>query len=41
MPNNDYDIDKKVEISADEMCNVVAKQWKKIRLILLLRSPLA
>nr|DAV59047.1 MAG TPA: hypothetical protein [Bacteriophage sp.] len=25
MPNNDYDIDKKVEISADEMCNVVAK----------------
>lgn len=25
MPNNDYDMDKKVEISADEMCNVVAK----------------
>ena len=25
MPNDDYDMDKKVEISADEMCNVVAK----------------
>jgi hypothetical protein len=25
MPNNDYDMDKKVEISADEMCNVIAK----------------
>lgn len=25
MPNNDYDMDKKVEISADEMCKVIAK----------------
>lgn len=25
MPNNDYDIDKKIEISANEMCNVIAK----------------
>lgn len=25
MPNNDYDMDKKVEISADEMCRVIAK----------------
>ena len=25
MPNDDYDMDKKVEISADEMCNVIAK----------------
>ena len=25
MPNNDYDMDKKVEISADEMCNIIAK----------------
>lgn len=25
MPNNDYDMDKKVEISAGEMCNVIAK----------------
>jgi hypothetical protein len=25
MPNNDYDMDKKIEISADEMCNVTAK----------------
>ncbi len=25
MPNNDYDMDKKVEISADEMCKVTAK----------------
>lgn len=25
MHNNDYDMDKKVEISADEMCNVIAK----------------
>lgn len=25
MFNNDYDMDKKVEISADEMCNVIAK----------------
>nr|DAU08934.1 MAG TPA: hypothetical protein [Caudoviricetes sp.] len=25
MPNDDYDMDKKVEISADEMCNIIAK----------------
>lgn len=25
MPNNDYDMDKKVEISTYEMCNVIAK----------------
>ena len=25
MPNNDYDMDKKVEISADEMCKVTSK----------------
>lgn len=25
MPNNDYDMDKKVEISADEMCKAIAK----------------
>lgn len=25
MPNNDYDMDKKIEISADEMCRVVAE----------------
>lgn len=25
MPNNDYDMDKKIEISADEMCKVTAK----------------
>mgnify|MGYP000812435048 FL=1 len=25
MPNNDYDMDKKVEISAGEMCNIIAK----------------
>ena len=25
MPNNDYDMDKKVEISTDEMCKVIAK----------------
>lgn len=25
MLNNDYDMDKKVEISAGEMCNVIAK----------------
>ena len=25
MPNNDYDMDKKDEISADEMCNIIAK----------------
>ena len=25
MPNNDYDMDKKVEISADEMCNVISE----------------
>lgn len=25
MHNNDYDMDKKVEISADEMCNIIAK----------------
>lgn len=25
MPNNDYDMDKKFEISADEMCRVVAE----------------
>lgn len=25
MPNNDYDIDKKIEISANEMCDVIAK----------------
>lgn len=25
MPNDDYDMDKKVEISADEMCKVTAK----------------
>ena len=25
MPKNDYDMDKKVESSADERCNVVAK----------------
>ena len=25
MPNDDYDMDKKVEISADEMCRVIAK----------------
>lgn len=29
MPNNDYDIDKKVEISAAEMCNVVAKTMEE------------
>ena len=25
MPNDDYDMDKKVEISADEMCKVISK----------------
>lgn len=25
MPNDDYDMDKKVEISADEMCRAIAK----------------
>lgn len=25
MPNDDYDMDKKVEISVDEMCKVTAK----------------
>lgn len=25
MPNNDYDMDKKIEISTDEMCKVTAK----------------
>lgn len=25
MPNNDYDMDKKIEISADEMCKVTVK----------------
>lgn len=25
MPNDDYDMDKKVEISADEMCSAIAK----------------
>ena len=29
MPNDDYDMDKKVEISADEMCNVVAKTMEE------------
>lgn len=30
MPNNDYDIDKKIEISANEMCNVIAKVTTKL-----------
>lgn len=25
MPNNDFDMDIKVEISVDELCNVIAK----------------
>lgn len=25
MPNDDYDMDKKVEISADEMCRAIVK----------------
>lgn len=25
MPNDDYDMDKKVEISTGEMCNIIAK----------------
>lgn len=29
MPNNDYDMDKKVEISAGEMCNVIAKTMRE------------
>lgn len=29
MPNNDYDMDKKVEISADEMCNIIAKTMEE------------
>ena len=24
MPNNDYDMDKKIEISTDEMCKVIS-----------------
>lgn len=29
MPNNDYDMDKKVEISAAEMCNIIAKTMEE------------
>lgn len=29
MPNNDYDMDKKVEISADEMCNIIVKTMEE------------
>lgn len=29
MPNDDYDMDKKVEISADEMCRAIAKTMEE------------
>ena len=29
MPNNDYDMDKKVEISADEMCRAIVKTMEE------------
>jgi len=29
MPNNDYDMDKKIEISADEMCRLVAETMEE------------
>lgn len=29
MPNDDYDMDKKVEISADELCSVIAKTMEE------------
>lgn len=29
MPNDDYDMDKKVEISADEMCRAIVKTMEE------------
>lgn len=29
MPNDDYDMDKKVEISVDEMCRAIAKTMEE------------
>ena len=29
MPNEDYDMDKKVEISADEMCRAIVKTMEE------------